>query len=187
METRPRIESVIAIPEPRDQKAIDHELATRVLGLTLQVRPGQNPYWAQPHKPDTCFIRADDWNPCVDTSPHFLPQNQWVLVMERMIELGFIFSIQLGRKLPEDWWVTGRPQVYVLDYFLATRFLFIWVDYDARRCSNCIIHMGLWAHFLWMDLSANSVYGNGISKNRILDRGGCFQTEIVIEAALEFK
>jgi hypothetical protein len=37
------------------------------------------------------------------------------------------------------------------------------------------------------DLSANSVYGNGISKNRILDRGGCFQTEIVNEAALEFK
>lgn len=109
---------MVVIPEPRDQKVIDHELATRVMGLTLQVRPGRNTYWAEPHRPETCFIRADDWNPCVDTSPHFLPQNQWVLVMERMVELGFVFSIQLGRKLPEDW-ATKRPQVYEWDHFLV--------------------------------------------------------------------
>lgn len=109
---------MVAIPEPRNQKVIDHELATRVLGLTLQARPGRDPYWAYPDKPDTLFIRADDWNPCVTTSPHFLPQNQWVLVMERMIELGFIFSIRLGRKLPEDW-ATKRPQVYACDHFLV--------------------------------------------------------------------
>lgn len=47
---KPRIESVVAIPEPRDQKVIDHELATRVLGLTLQTRPGRMPYWAQPNR-----------------------------------------------------------------------------------------------------------------------------------------
>lgn len=118
METHSRVKSVIATTDLRDQKTIDHELATRVLGLTLQTRATGVKYWAQPDKPDTCFIRADDWNPCVDTSPHFLPQNQWVLVMERMVELGFVFSIQLGRKLPEDW-ATKRPQVYEWDHFLV--------------------------------------------------------------------
>jgi len=118
METHSRVKSVIATTDLRDQKTLDHELATRVLGLTLQTRATGVKYWAQPDKPDTCFIRADDWNPCVDTSPHFLPQNQWVLVMERMVELGFIFSIQLGKKLPEDW-ETKRPQVYASDHFLV--------------------------------------------------------------------
>lgn len=113
-----RAVKVTVSAQPFDQKAIDEQIATRVLGLTLQARPDGRQYWAQPDRPDTLFITAEDWNPCVDTSPYFLPQNQWMLVMERMVELGFRIHIGLGYTLPKDW-ETKTPKVYQSDHFMC--------------------------------------------------------------------
>lgn len=63
----------------------------------------------------------------------------------------------------------GEEIQYFREYILATGFLPVRFNDANRSGLRGFIHGRLRKDLLWMDLSANDLYGNGFPKNRILD------------------